>query len=292
MNKIMSLLDINKDYCHALGICNEEAEFDSDGDNDNAEIELKLKDNLERRKVEDLTNKPFIEGEKDYEEVHPNLARIPFTYLINGARDSGKTVTTHSLLKFYHTFFDEIHIWSPTAELDFKWGKVIEAYEIPKNNIHKRYSEIFMKRIMKEIKKKNKGKPFSEKMNILFIFDDMITQLPKNKKFTAFNQLLLNNRHFNVSIMILSQSYHLLDSNVRKNASQLILFKSENLMEIKNFYEELSGAVGKENFIKLYEFATAEPHDFLYINYHRSIGDGRYMRNFDDELEVVEMDEF
>jgi len=247
---------------------------------------LEKKERLTRKKVTDLSNKPFIEGEKDYEEVHPNLGRIPFSYLINGARDSGKTVTTHSLIKFYHSYFDDIHIWSPTASLDFKWGKVIEEYEIPPKNIHKRYSEIFMKNILKKIKMKNKGKAFKDKMKVLFVFDDIITQLPKNKKYTAFNQLLLNNRHFNVSIIVLSQSYHLLDSNLRKNASQLILYRTENLAELRNYTEELSGAIGKERFLKMYEFATEQPHSFLYLNYHQQ-KEKRYMRNFTEHIDPL-----
>ena len=100
-------------------------------------IATRLLEDIERDK------KAREKREKDYEEVHKNLGRIPFSYIISGARDSGKTVTAHSLLKFYSSYMDIIHIWSPNASLDFKWGAVIEEYEIHKKNIHKNYSEIF-----------------------------------------------------------------------------------------------------------------------------------------------------
>ncbi len=286
MQKVLNLLNIDKEYCNAIGICDEELfddEFDSDLEQEDLEFNLDKKEKLHRNHITDLSNKPFVDGEKDYEEVHKNLGRIPFSYIISGARDSGKTVTAHTLLKFYSSYMDIIHIWSPTASLDFKWGAVIEEYEIPKKNIHKNYSEILMKKLLKDIKMKNKNKQFKDKINLLFIFDDMITQLPKNKKYTAFNQLLLNNRHFNISIMVLSQSYHLLDSNLRKNASQLILYRTENLAEKRNYIEELSGLVGKDKFIALYDFATKDRHSFLYLNYHAP-PERRFLKNFDQVL--------
>ena len=82
----------------------------------------------------------------------------------------------------------------------------------------------------------------------------------------------------------------MIDSNFRKNCSQICLWKSENQKEINNYIEELSGTLGrtrqeqKENFLDLYEFATEEPHSFLYINYHQPKKENKFHRNFDEIL--------
>ena len=122
------------------------------------------------------------------------------------------------------------------------------------------------------------------------IFDDIITLLPKNKKKTIFNRLILNNRHYNISTIINSQSFKLLDSNFRKVASQIALFKTDNTMELDNYIKELSGMLGggslaeaRRRFFRAFRYATNDPHSFLFINYHHK---NVLFKNIDEPIDL------
>ena len=137
----------------------------------------------------------------------------------------------------------------------------------------------------------NKNKPFKDKVHTLMVYDDIITDLPKQQKRTRFNRLLLNNRHYSVSVIINSQSFKLFDSNLRKNCSQIALWRTDNQLELKNYWEEFSAILGatsreqRENFLKLYYYSTADPHSFMYINSHAK-RPNIFFKNFDENLNV------
>lgn len=302
MDNIKNLLNIDDNYLNSLGIVdinNQEEqnfnpeEYEAKFDIDNIDFKKKinpLPDNF------DLDN-TSISGSKeteDYIYTHKNLPKIPFSALISGARGSGKTYATTSLLKFIKPFIHKVILYSPTAELDNKWKNTFKALNLEwkvGDNIFFDYDEEVLQKQIRELKKINKGKQnIRDKFRVFFIFDDIIDDLPKNKKNTEFNKLLLNNRHYAASVAIITQSYMLLDRKFRFNCSQILLWKSENQEEIENYIRELSGCLGrtrkesKDRFLELYEFATSKPHSFLYINYHQPDKEERYHRNWKDIL--------
>ena len=127
----------------------------------------------------------MIKEEDDYIYISDNLPKIPFSLLSCGARGSGKSVITCCLLEWLHTYFDDIFIFSPTIELDHKYKLMFDKlgmeFEFGKN-IFTDYSESVLTTILAKIKRANKGKPFKDKSRILFIYDDIISLLPKNKR--------------------------------------------------------------------------------------------------------------
>ena len=309
MDTLLKLLDKDRDYLSVIGMCDEDDE--NYGDFVESFTSEKYTPSFKRKKLNknvkhisdlDLKITPMINEEDTYITTHKNLPKIPFSALVSGARGSGKSVLSGNLLRLLSHYFDEVILYCPTADLDLKWKLTFEELGLEwkiNENVFFNYDENILHKQMKCIWRLNKGKKkIQEKMKTCFIFDDMISQLPKNKKNTIFNRLLLNNRHYAASVIVISQSYMLLDSNFRKNCSQIFLWKTENLKELKNFHEELTGCLGKskkeccENFTSLYEEATSQPHSCLYINYHQEDKRHRFHRNFDDILIIEDCDFF
>ncbi len=297
MDKLRKLLDIDDEYINIHGLHNVEEELYKEEDEldiDNTDKLFFEKDN-ERisKKPTNMKVVPVIKEEDDYIFINKYLPKIPFTLINSAARGGGKTTSTLWLIKQIESYFDNIIIFSPTVELDQKFKFFFESIDRDFEfgiNVFKEYSEELLTKILKKIKRVNKNKSFKEKVATLIIFDDIICSLPKQQKATRFNKLLLNNRHYNVSVIINSQSFKLFDSNLRKNCSQICLWRTDNMLELRNYYEEYGALLGntfkeqRENFLKLYNYATAEPHSFFYINTHNR--PNIFFKNFEEEIDV------
>ena len=274
LNKLKKLLDIDETYAGISGLTDDIGDNDLQTEivNDINLLTIQIdedKEKLKKPKINNLAINPIIEETNDYLEINEFLPKIPFSLLNSGTRGAGKSVLTLNFLEWYKDYFDKIFIFSPTIELDYKYKLTLEKLDIEfkvGTNVFFDYDEILM------------------------IFDDIITLLPKNKKKTIFNRLILNNRHYNISTIINSQSFKLLDSNFRKVASQIALFKTDNTMELDNYIKELSGMLGggslaeaRRRFFRAFRYATNEPHSFLFINYHHK---NVLFKNIDEPIDL------
>jgi hypothetical protein len=255
--------------------------------------EFKIDENKVGNVVKDLSVKPLVKEADDYEIIHEDLPHIPFSLVCSGCRGAGKSVVAQQLLSFYNGHFDKVILLSPTAMLDRKWKLIFDKLDLPwiiNETIFLTYREDIMKKLIKQLTKANKLKDFKDKVKVLMIFDDIITSLPKNVKKSVINKIFLNNRHLNLSIINITQSFMLLDSNLRKNCSQLCLWDTDNCAEEENYQTELSGKLGftrKEkfmNFKRIFDFATKEKHSFLYINTHNR--DKMFNKGFKENIDV------
>ena len=74
------------------------------------------------------------------------------------------------------------------------------------------------------------------------------------------------------SQFFLTQSYKTLTGGipraVRNNCTSLIIFKTKSDKELVEIQEEIGGEVSKDEFYKIYNYATADPHSFLFVDLH------------------------
>jgi hypothetical protein len=70
---------------------------------------------------------------------------------------------------------------------------------------------------------------------------------------------------------------------VRNNYSCLVLFETPNAKEIECIYEEFPVSLDKDSWMEMYQHATQEEHDFLFIN-NQQKKQLRCMRNFQEVL--------
>ena len=206
------------------------------------------------------------------------LFQTPFRVLIVAPSNSGKTVLISNLisnpeLPYRKIFKKNIFIWSSTFSL------VDESFSMSDNiepsNIYDEYNEESVMTIVNEqmnhIKKLGKKKC----ADLLFIFDDIINDLPPKKQ-SIMNKLFFSARHYCINILLLSQQYKMCPRPVRLNASDIILFQTGNNSEMKIIAEEQ--AIDANEFIRIYKDATKEPFSFLTIHNKLPINNGRYQK--------------
>ena len=231
------------------------------------------------------------------------IMKPPFTSYLISQKGGGKSTLLLNLLLSKDLLagtFHQIYIISPTSALDSKMNilnttpgickvntKLINILKqkgkiqlmdsgissereystsIPEENFIEEVSIDLLKTLIEEQKSiiEKYSKAVSDK--ILLIYDDCIS----NKKFfnsQAVQKLLFNSRHYNVNIIITSQSYKCLNKSLRLNMSQLILFSTSNEKEIQSIYEENSSSLGYKQWLQVYREITDKPFNALVINY-------------------------
>ena len=245
------------------------------------DVKIEKKEKRRKKRVKSVEVAPLFKDSGDYADPpHKHLMRLPFSLLEIAPKGSGKTTLLQNMLVWYYPYFDQVFIWSPTINLDYKWGQIIDKLEIPPEQLFNKYTENEVSGLMRKIKDFNNGRESKEKIRCLFIFDDIVEQLPKSKKVSALNKLAMNHRHYNISHIIISQSYKKLDPVVRSNTTGMILFNTDNTAERMKIIEELAGNLGRREFERLWYECIKEKFSFMYINYDTRL----VYKKFDEEI--------
>ena len=245
------------------------------------DINLKKGEKKRKKKVKTTKIEPVIKVKDDYmEPPHEFLLRMPFSLLLVAPKGSGKTTLLQNILSWYFNYFDMVFIWSPTINMDYKWGKLIDKLEIPPEQLFNKLLENDISGLMEKIKDFNNGRENNEKLKILFILDDCVELIPKSKKVSFINRLAMNHRHYNISHIIVSQSYKKLDPVVRSNTTGMILFNTDNTSERIKIVEELAGNLGRMKFEEMWLDCVREKYGFLYLNYDTRL----IYKNFDKQI--------
>lgn len=137
---------------------------------------------------------------------------------------------------------------------------------------------------------------------LCLIYDDILGSQLMSKGARKVSNLAILHRHcgsvvsegggaLGVSIFYLSQSFTInhggIPRCVRNNCTSMILFKSKNEKEYDQISDELAGEIGKEEFKKVYDYATSEPHSFLFVDLHpKDNHPSRFRKNFDEFVVV------
>lgn len=244
-------------------------------------VNLKKGEKKRKKKVKTTKIEPVIKVKDDYgDPPHEYLLRMPFSLLLIAPKGSGKTTLLHNVLNWYYNYYDMVFIWSPTINMDVKWGKLIDKLEIPPEQLFNKLLESDVSGIMLKVKDFNNGRENNDKLKVLMIFDDCVELLPKSKKVSFINRLSMNHRHYNISHIIVSQSYKKLDPVVRSNTTGMILFNTDNTAERVKIVEELAGNLGRMKFEEMWLDCVREKYGFLYINYDTRL----IYKNFDKEI--------
>ena len=294
----MSLLDIDKDYLYNIGLTDDnlKQEYDIDSDyEDEREMEQPKKKEKNRvsnpTKIKKLEIKPLFTDDNSYSEA-PNdfLFKPPFSLSMIGIKGAGKSTFLGNFLLPYKEYFDVIYVFSPTSKLDISFKKIQEMLDIDNKNIFSKYSENRLTKIMRNVKKQNKGVSQKDKLRSLIIFEDIIDELPRGIGKSVINKLAFNHRHYNTSYIILSQYFKKLPATVRNNSTGYCIWGMENQMERKKIFEELSGSLGKDLFEHIFDEVTQEPYQALTINYQQR-HPYKYTKNFNETLSNFDIDD-
>ena len=174
---------------------------------------------------------------------YPNPKNLKIVIL--GASMSGKTHYMNELMKKYNGYYDCVFVFSPTAmyneEDKEKFNKLKDHFNKSPEIIDDFTTED-IKELWDEIKNENeeRKKKKMEKLRILFIFDDCITNknLFNVHNSTVIDDLFVRGRHDKINIVVLSQIYKALSKCIRQaNPSHLIILDIGRKM-IRDLCEE------------------------------------------------------
>ena len=196
------------------------------------------------------------------------LQQPNFLMIIVGPCRSGKGVYLMNVLLNknlgYRDYFDNIIYISPTIRSD-KTAKILyKDDDITKITDNLEHLNDILRVIVEDQKESEES--------LLVVIDDCLGLLGSNSSY--FSTLCSKYRHYNMSLIITTQSFRSIPLICRSNASAYVLFKSHNKKEIEKLEEEMGGMFPE--FLKLYDEATKEKFSFLYLDMEKATAWLRY----------------
>lgn len=186
----------------------------------------------------------------------------------------------------YHAFteigkdFDELmNLFTLDAKHELEQKQLKETEEEPVD-VWKMSQDDAIKQVFEneEEYKVRVKKPKKVSPKYMIIFDDMSSDLRMKK----VSVLIKQNRHYKCCTWISSQNALDLNNDARNNINIYLLFPNIPSEKLVQFYESATIPITYDKFEQLYHYATAKPHNFLYIN--RDANEFRH--NFDTKLEL------
>tara|TARA_Y100000114_G_scaffold151450_1_gene168192 strand:+ start:176 stop:979 length:804 start_codon:yes stop_codon:yes gene_type:complete len=233
---------------------------------------------ITKQSIDDTSDLPFIPPAP--------LPAKSFAMLIVAPAGGGKTSFWTSLLlshptkkkkdinRAYFRFFDKIFLFSPSKDT-----LPMDKLKLDESRVFSKYTDEQLAEILEEEKE-------GENLNNLIVLDDSIRQIKNNKE---VQKLVLNRRHLThnpeedgkagLSILITSQKFNGVDTYLRNNMSDIIIFKTNVKNELEAIKNDLMSDLDKDIQDLLLKEAFKEKFGFLYIKNYMPTKD-RYYINF------------
>ena len=204
---------------------------------------------------------------------NPLLENIPMLQHINnwsftlivGRPGSGKTSLLVSWLsskgknRILRKSFDNIYLCMPTNSRQSLKNNVFEQHPADKM-----WDDLTLESITKIYENLEKNVSEKPKKSSLIILDDCGASL-KNKNIQEhFKRIIYNRRHLSCHIIVLVQSYLSLNKDLRKLATNVIMFKPSKI-EAENFFNELIEQK-RDMMNELIKYVFKKKGDYMFLN--------------------------
>jgi len=243
---------------------------------------------------------PKIEPIKapEYECRHnkyQTATKFPTRSLILAPSGGGKTVLLQNMIvDIYRGCFSRIYVFSPSIDVDMTWEPVKEylANDLKQDEKKEKYlfdhynpteppKIIDTQHKIVEFMKANKMKKIFQ---ILVIIDDFADDPAFTRHSRLLHSLYIRGRHTFISTITATQVYKAISSVIRKNITDLYIFRLRNHMDMEAWLDEMSAIYDKDTLIALYKAATDKPHGFLYIKVNAIDKKDMFYANLDSRL--------
>ena len=101
---------------------------------------------------------------------------------------------------------------------------------------------------------------------ILIVIDDFADDPSFTRNSKLLHRLYIRGRHIFISTVTATQVYKAISPVIRKNITDIYIFRLRNHADMEAWLEEMSALCDKDTLVKLYRIRTDKPFGFLYIN--------------------------
>jgi len=172
--------------------------------------------------------------------------------------------------QFYKEDFegDNMYVVCPSTLVDHKWRSIVKGKDIPDSNIYTKYDEEELEKLYDKLEEEyyealGEGEIPKPK---LVVFDDCSFSGDfKAKIHGIMSKFFCNGRHFNISLIVLSQKYSDLSTVMRENMTGLCMFACSN-KQAELLYNDVA-TTDKRTFMGMLNKATHAKHSFMVVNY-------------------------
>ncbi len=219
-----------------------------------------------------MSNAPKIQPMKLQEHTssqskYEHAASLPTRSLILAPSGGGKTVLLQNMiLDIYRDCFSRIYIFSPSIDVDMTWNPVKDylKHELKQDERKERYmfdayepgeliKIISTQHKIAEFMKENKMKKVYQ---ILIIIDDFADDPSFTRNSKLLHSLYIRGRHTFISTITATQVYKAISPIIRKNITDLYIFRLRNFADMEAWLEEMAAIYGKKTLVQLYHTAT------------------------------------
>ena len=131
-----------------------------------------------------------------------------------------------------------------------------------------------------------KKQKYTKLYQILVIVDDFADESSFSRHSKLLHSLYTRGRHNSISTITATQAFTALSTLIRKNATELYIYRLRNYRDLETFIEEVSALYPKKTLLELYNMATSEPYSFLYVNLRAKDKEDMFYMNFGRKLLV------
>ena len=211
------------------------------------------------------------------ETIPPPLPnQLNFCWCICGRPASGKTSLILNLIckrhKCYNGKFDRVFIFSPSLAS----MKDTPFSGLPDDQIMTELTEQNLSETLENIAESGD--------KVLFIMDDVVNDMKKNRKLeTLLCKVLMNRRHLcgaggSLAVIMTTQVYNKIPAPVRKCANKMTVFHTKNKKELECIFDEMI-LIPKDDFFNILKHTFQKKHDFMFLDLDKS-HNKMFHRNF------------
>ena len=215
---------------------------------------------------------------KEYESKqskYGHCSKLPMRSMMVGPSGSGKTILLQNMvLDIYKDCFSRIYIFSPSINIDHSWNPVKDYIRdhIKPNDRETIYFDNYDASALENIiNTQHKVVLYQKEQNhnniyqIRIIIDDFADSPEFTRQSKLLHQLYIRGRHQFISTITATQVFKAISPIVRKNITDLYVFRLRNYNDLEGIIEEVSALYSKKALHELYKEATSEPYGFLYV---------------------------
>ena len=198
--------------------------------------------------------------------------RNGFIWVLTGSGGSGKTSLMLNFFKrkeLYRNKFHNVYYICPMSSFLSVEKHPFDGHD----KVHHELTVGLLEGIYQELCDKKESDEDTEYNCI--IIDDMASTLKENDIQKQLNKMLIKARHINCAFIFTLQSYYYFPKILRKQITNITIFKSKNVEEFASISREIMN-MNKEDALVVYNYVFDEPYTHLDID----TVDNKYYKGF------------